>query len=302
MRRIPSFQALRAFEAAARLESFLLASQELHLTPSAISHQVRGLESYFGKLLFLRQNRQLELTPEGRRLLLQLTGAFDAIENACAEFSPVTQQHGLAVHCAPSFASKWLGPRLPTFMQQHPGINLRLSASADPIDFARHDEIDLTIAYGGVPPGKGVVAEPLGIEHITALAAPALASQLEPDNPAALARLTLIESAVSPIRWQDWFALNGLQFPSGGARPSFDRGALVISAAVQGLGVALETERFAQDELAKGELVRLGKGHFRSLPREMHFLCYRSGQRDSTKIVAFRNWLLNIVASEAAPA
>ncbi len=289
MRRIPSFQALRAFEAAARLESFLLASLELHLTPSAISHQVRGLESYFGRPLFVRQNRQVEPTPEGRHLLSQLTGAFDAIENACAKLSPVAQQHGLALHCAPSFASKWLGPRLPNFMQQHPAINLRLSASADPIDFARQDDIDLAIAYGRAPRGRGIVAEPLGIEQITALAAPALASQLDPDN---LTSLTLIESAVSPVRWQDWSALNGLKIPTGGARPSFDRGALVISAAVQGLGVALETERFAQDELAKGELVRLGKGYFRSVPREMHFLCYRAAQQDIPKIVAFRHWLL----------
>ncbi len=300
MRRIPSFQALRAFEAAARLESFLLASLELHLTPSAISHQVRGLESHFGRPLFVRHNRQVELTPEGRRLLSQLTGAFNAIESACAELSPAPRKHGLAVHCAPSFASKWLGPRLPAFMQQHPAINLRLSASADPIDFARHDDIDLTIAYGRAPSGRGIVAEPLGTEQITALAAPALASRLDPDNLASLIQLTLIESSVSPVRWQDWFTLNGLQFPLGGARPAFDRGALVVSAAVQGLGVALETERFAQDELARGELVRVGEGRFRSVPREMHFLCYRAGQSDSPKIVAFRHWLLAAVKSDTA--
>ncbi len=190
-------------------------------------------------------------------------------------------------------------PAIAVFRAAIPAINLRLSASADPIDFARQDDIDLAIAYGRAPAARGIVTEPLGVEHITALAAPALALQFDPERPASLMQLTLIESTVSPVRWLDWFALNGLQYPSSGARPSFDRGALVVSAAVQGLGMALETERFAQDELARGELVRVGKDRFRSVPREMHFLCYRTGQRDSPKIAAFRQWLLTAVASDA---
>ncbi len=299
MRRLPSFHALRAFESAARLESFLLAAAELHLTPSAISHQIRGLEEHFGRQLFVRKNRQLELTTEARKLMAKLAGAFDAIEVACAELSPGPQMQRLALHSAPSFASKWLGPRLPSFLQEYPAISLRFSSSADPIDLARQDDLDLAIAYGKAPDGRGIVVEPLGTELIIALAAPEIASRLHPTDHLSLQQLVLIESPVSPVQWPEWFALNGLPYRKGGASPSFDRGALAVSAAAQGLGVALESERFAQEELAEGKLVQLGGNRFRHVPRELHFLCYRATQRDLPKIIAFRRWLLEQAETSA---
>ena len=181
MRRIPNFHGLRAFEAAARLGSFLLASQELHLTPSAVSHQIRALEAYFGRPLFVRQYRQVQLTEEGKRLFERLYEALERIEAACAELSPNSaEEQRLSLHCAPSFASKWLGPRLPSFMREHPTINLHLASSADPIDLARRDEFDMNIAYGSLVPSRGVVFEPLGTESVAALAAPAVAARYDP--------------------------------------------------------------------------------------------------------------------------
>ena len=293
MRQIPNLHGLRAFESAARLGSFLFASEELHLTPSAISHQIRGLEKHFGLPLFIRHNRQVELTLEGHRLFTEITGAFDAIEAACAELAPRSaKSQQLSLHCAPSFASKWLSPRLTTFMRGHPAINIRVTASADSVDFARQKELDLAIAYGKPPSARGVSAEPLGIELIAALAAPHVVSKFDLTKPTAMKGLVLIDSPVSPVRWSDWFALNGLSPPKGVERPSFDRGALSVSAAAQGLGFALESTRFAEDELKSGELVRAGGGHLRDVRREMHFLCYRTAQRDFKKIVAFRQWLL----------
>ena len=105
MQRIPSLHALRAFEAAARLGSFARASEELHLTPSAISHQVRALEQHLARALFMRANRQVILTPDGERLLAGLSPAFGIIQVVCAELSPRSQSHDLSVHCAPSFAA-----------------------------------------------------------------------------------------------------------------------------------------------------------------------------------------------------
>ena len=299
MRQIPNLHGLRAFEAAARLGSFLFASEELHLTPSAISHQIRSLEKHFGRPLFIRHNRQVELTLEGLRLFTAITGAFEMIEAACAEFAPKSAKSQLlSLHCAPSFASKWLSPRLTTFMRGHPAINIRVTASADPVDFARQEELDLAIAYGKPPAVRGVSAEPLGFELIAALAAPQLAKKFDLTKSTATKGLVLIESAVSPVRWSDWFALNGLGSPKGAERPSFDRGALSVSAAAQGLGFALESTRFAEDELKSGELVRAGGGHLRDVRREMHFLCYRTAQRDLKKIVAFRRWLLAAIENE----
>ena len=300
MRQIPSLHGLRTFESAARLASFLFASEELHLTPSAISHQIRALEKHFGRPLFIRHNRQVELTLEGQRLFTAITGAFDAIEAACAEFAPRSaKSQRLSLHCAPSFASKWLGPRLTAFMRGHPAISIRVTASADPVDFARQEDLDLAIAYGKPPGAPGVSAEPLGLELIAALAAPHVASKYDLTKSTAAKGLVLIESAVSPVRWSDWFALNGLSSPKGVEQPSFDRGALSVSAAAQGLGFALESTRFAENELKSGELVRAGGAHLRDVRREMHFLCYRTAQRDLKKIVAFRRWLLAAIDNGA---
>lgn len=293
MRRIPSFPALRAFEAAARLGSFARASEELHLTPSAVSHQIRALERWFGRALFRRANRQATLTSDGQRLLSGLTDAFDMIERVCAELSPPLPS-SLAVHCTPSFAAKWLGPRLPAFVEIHPGIAIHLSTSADPVDLGRHEEIDILIAYGRPPRGPGLTVESLGPEEIAALCTPAVDQAIGPVGAGTMERFTRLDSSFSPVRWPDWFALNKLPAPAGAAAAAFDRGALVISAAVQGLGVALETLRFARDELEAGQLVRLGADRVESLYRDLHFICYRERDGALEKIQAFRRWLLNV--------
>ncbi|MCJ2048218.1 LysR substrate-binding domain-containing protein [Methylobacterium sp. J-070] len=296
MRRIPSFPALRAFEAAARLGSFARASAELHLTPSAVSHQIRALERWFGRPLFRRANRQATLTAEGQRLLAGLTHAFDALEAVCAELGPPPPS-SLAVHCTPSFAAKWLGPRLPAFVEAHPGIAIRLSTSADPVDLGRHEEIDVLIAYGRPPRGPGVTVESLGPEEIAALCTPEVARAV---GPGGVGRFTRLDSSFSPVRWPDWFAHNGLPIPTDPGGPAFDRGSLVISAAVQGLGVALETLRFADGELGAGQLVRLGHGRVASLYRDLHFICYRDRDGALEKIRAFRSWLLDVEADSRA--
>jgi hypothetical protein len=117
------------FVPTARLQSFALAAHELHLTPSAISHQVRELEEVFGRALFLRAHRRVELTAEGRRLLEGLTRVLDALEASCAEVNLAASGQVLSVYCAPSLAVKWLGPRLPTFAKKHPDISIRLSSA-----------------------------------------------------------------------------------------------------------------------------------------------------------------------------
>lgn len=301
MRRLPSFFALRALEAAARLESFALAGEELHLSASAISHQIRALESYFGRRLFLRRSGQgVEPTADGRLLLARLSPAFDALEAACAAFAPPPRvaAQALALRCAPSFAAKWLGPRLPSFMAQHPEIPLRMTASADPVDFARDASVDVAIVYGARLAQPGVSAEALGSERVMALIAPDLEAALDLTGPALPPELSLIDSAISPIGWETWLATNGLApLPPGVARPSFDRAAMAIAAAVQGIGAALESTRLASEELARGELVELGGGRFQGVELELHFLHYRAVQRAAPKVAAFRSWLLDRTAA-----
>lgn len=293
MRKLPSFFSLRAFEAAARLGSFTLAAGELHLTTSAISHQVRALENWCGKELFLRQTRRVTLTLDGELLLKRLTPAFDAIEDACAVFRPQPENRALAVHCAPSFVSKWLSPRLGRFMQAHPAISIELSSSAEASELQREDGVDIDIAYGMPPHRDGVVVETLGPEATLPLCAPHLLAQHQIDTPQDVLNMTLIESKLNPVRWADWCELHGLKMPTR-PHPSFDRGALAIAAAVDGLGVALESTRFAEAELARGELVIVGSNGngFKAIEREMHFLCYRRSDAADKEIASFREWLL----------
>ena len=201
MRRLPSFHALRAFEAAARLGSFVRASEEMHITASAISHQVRALEEHFGRHLFEAGSRAKVLTDDGARLSAGLAHAFDAMETACAEVAPKASASTLTVHCAPSFAAKWLGPRLSSFMERHPSILIRMSTGAGSYDLIRNEATDAAIVYGDVPVGPGMSADPLGEESVIAVCSPSLAASLAGCNQRAMMALPLIESSVSPIRW-----------------------------------------------------------------------------------------------------
>jgi DNA-binding transcriptional LysR family regulator len=289
MDRFPSFLALRAFEAAARCGSFTAAGQELNLTPSAISHQVRALEAYFGRPLFSRQGIRVVLTEGGARLAPDITAAFGLINKACRDLAITSSRAPLALHCAPSFASKWLGPRLPDFMRDYPAMTLRLSSGAEPVDLTRNDAIDLVISYGSAVNRPGLVIDSFGPEDIVALCTPELASRFDACSPGI--GDWLIDSSVNPVGWNDWFTLNGLPRPGAAQRPAFDRGALAVSAAAQGIGIALESRCFALAELASGELIEWGDGRYKNVVRDMHFLSYRESQRSSAPIVAFRSWL-----------
>ncbi len=290
MRRLPPFSALRAFEAAARLGSFAAGGDELHQTPSAISHQVRALEAWFERALFVRSVRRVTLTADGDRLLRELSTAFDQIEDVCTALRPRAARSGLSVHCSPSFASKWLGPRLAWFKQAHPAITMQLSSNAEPIDLKSHADIDVDITYGAPPACTGIVVESLGIEPTLPLASPRLFKGSPPTRPRDLARFTLIDSKLNPVQWADWCKLNRLKLPST-ERPSFDRGSLAVAAAADGLGIALETSRFAEAELTRGELIAIDGPGFQRIERATHFLCYRRSNEERAPIVLFKQWL-----------
>jgi LysR family transcriptional regulator, glycine cleavage system transcriptional activator len=291
MRRLPPLSRLRTFELAARLQSFALAAQALNLTASAVSHQMRELERHFGRPLFERSHRRVRSTPEGRRLHENLTRVFDALEAACAEVALPAQDQVLAVHCSPSLAIKWLGPRLPAFLAARPGLNVRLTTGAEVLDLTLAREVDVALSYGGAPDERaGVEVLPLGPERIAPLVAPALrpprvrAAEL-------LQRLPLIDSTLSPVGWRAWFERQRLPLP---ARPrlAFDRAAMAIAAAVDGLGVTLESTRLAARELERGELVELGGAGLAPVEQPVHFLSLRRGDRRRAAVAAFAEWVL----------
>ena len=286
---MPNYVLLRAFEAAARLESFTLAAKELHLTQSAISHQIRELEDYFGKSLFLRKNRKVEPTAEGRRLLDSLSRVFDVIEAACNEVTLAPSSQVLALHCSPSFAAKWLSPRLPEFIKDNPDITIRLTSGAEPIDLLRNQEIDIAISYQFSHEGPGITSLSLGEEKIVPLCAPELIDAGIPIEEL-MSKLTLIESSLNHHTWEKWFEIHHLKNPST-RKMSFDRAALSVSAAVDGIGAVLESVRFAERELSRGELVELGKDIFLPTIDRTHFLSFKSNTKNSPKIKLFKEWL-----------
>ena len=288
---MPNYVLLRAFEAAARLESFTLAAKELHLTQSAISHQIKELEDYFGKPLFFRKNRKVEPTSEGRRLLDSLSRIFDVIEAACNEVTLAPNSQVLALHCSPSFAAKWLSPRLPEFIKANPDITIRMTSGAEPIDLLRNQEIDVAISYQFTPTGPGITSVSLGEEKIIPMCSPDL---IDPKVPVKelMSKLTLIESSLNLHTWERWFEINHLKNPSS-RKMSFDRAALSISAAVDGIGAVFESVRFAERELSRGELVEIGQQIFLPTTDRTHFLSYRSNTKNSQKIKLFNEWIFS---------
>jgi LysR family glycine cleavage system transcriptional activator len=281
----PSLSLLRAFEAAARTGSFYEAATELHLSPSAVSHAIRKLEQNLGTALFERDGRRARLSPAGTALMRHVGPAFDDLRRGM-ELVSTRGPKVLRVHSAPSFAAQWLTPRLPAFLATNPDIEIRLSAGTDYTRFVT-DEFDVDIVYG-TPSQDGVIILPLGEETVTPLCIPKLASLIrKPDD---LLRHALIDSDNKKVRWPDWFAANGLTAsPAHGMR--FDRSFLAISAAVSGIGIALESTRLAEREIANGSLVAILAGKAKDVRYVGHFLVFpRLALRRQTLRV-FMEWI-----------
>lgn len=288
MRRIPNFVLVRTFEAAARLESFSRAAEELNVTPSAVSHQIQELESFIGHRLFDRARRRVQLTPIGDRLYDDFAKALDLLEMACQGVVQPSQQQALTVHCSPTFAVKWLGPRLRSFLDEHPGLSLKLSSSPGGIDLREHPEVDVAITYGRTVAHPGIKVTGLGAETIAPLFSPAMRERFA-DERSMLSQATLIESQLNPIRWLDWFRAGDIESPSPD-RLSFDRATLSIAAAVDALGVALESTRLAEREIAGGQLIVGAEGPPPILC-QLHFLSVRENEQRYAKVVAFTRWM-----------
>ena len=280
-----SLQSLRAFESAGRNRSFRAAAEELHLSISAISHAVKKLEEALGVNLFVRSGRGVRLSSEGEALLRFVSRGFEEITRGM-ELVTAKGPQLLKLHCAPSFAAQWLTPRLGGFMEQHPGITVRLSADAEQIRFP-NEEFDADIVYGH-PAREGLVVIPLGYETVAPLCTPQLAASITRVED--LLDRMLIDSDFKKVRWSDWFALNNIAAnPPRAAR--FDRSFLAIMAAVEGLGVALESTRLAERELKSGRLVQPLAGQTRDLDYIAHCLVFPANGRQRTALRVFVDWL-----------
>lgn len=284
---IPPSTHLLAFEAVARRRSFALAAAELHLTPSAVSHQVAKLEAQLGTKLFERNAHSVRLSMAGQTYLQRVSGAMSAIVTATEDLRH-SVSNSLYVHSAPSIASLWLMPRLRAFAQAHPEISLNLSAAHSHSDFAL-GQADIDIRYG-IPEWPDLEVEPLFEERIVPLASPSFIEEHGLTSMEKLLEVPLIQSNVSVVQWADWFrTFTQLRAPDRFA-VRFDRAQMSLDAATQGLGVALESATNAGGHLAEGKLVA-PFGLNNAVRIKAHFAVYPTRNASHPAVVAFLTWL-----------
>lgn len=253
MPRDPSLNAYLFFEAVARRGTVSKAADELSVSPSAVSQQVKLLEQQMGLKLFRRAGRSLSLTLEGEQLFQASSAAIRMLRDAQRNLGQTPDLRRLAIRVSPSFGVRWLGPRLSAFVAEHPEWKLRVDAAPDPTDFDR-EVMDLDIRYG-FGDWAGLHAEPLARDIVLPLAAPALRDRLPAEAPLAGARL--IDSARALCQWDAWLLEAGLEAGRNDKSLLIDRSSMALQLALDGVGVVLESLALALPELRAGTLVPL---------------------------------------------
>jgi len=288
---LPPMSALRAFEAAARTGSLTRAAEALHLTHGAISHQIKALEADVGVRLVERAGRGIRLTDEGERLASRVRAALTELGDAMREVSERANPRQLRVSVMPSFAARWLLPRIGSFMAAHPQVDLDVRASASLTDF-RRDDVDVAIRYGtGNYPG-------LTVEHLMddiyfPVCSPNIAGG-PPARPADLARYVLLRSDYES--WQPWFAAPGLDWPQPTRGPIFNDDSHVMQAAIEGRGIALARTSLIGNDLANGVLMRLFQATVTAPTR--YYLVYPPSRAGLPKLQQFGAWIKKEIARD----
>ena len=291
-RSLPPLPALRAFEAAARLESFSRAADEIHVTHGAVSHQVRALESFLGVPLFGRQGRGVTLTSEGRALAATVRRSLAEIADAAQAIRRRAQSDRLSISVLPSFGSRWLMPRIGRFMAIHPDWTINIDSSPRLVDFVR-DDVDVGIRFG---PGRwpGVHAELLLEDEYILVASPTMNRGRLPRRVDALGDHPLLRADEEP--WRAWCDAAGitLKLPDQGVEYQ-DMG-VMLQKAIDGEGVMLTRRAIAAHELEKGTLVQLFD--IATPAGAAYYVVWPGAEAPSDRVVAFRDWL---VAEAAGP-
>lgn len=284
-RDLPSTAALRAFSSAAHGGSFKRAAAELHLSASALSRQIQGLEQHLGVALFRRLNPGLELTDEGRRYLVQVDEVLARLADAQEQLLP---RRPLRISALESFSESWLVPRLAEFERAHPEVELELEATLRYADFAR-DPVDVAIRFGRGP-WEGLYSEPLLELAFFPVASPELVAGDPPLRvPADLAHHTQIHVAQTPDAWAAWLRAAGVPELRPRRSVNYDHVSLALAAAEAAQGVALSTPLLCGRRLEERRLVRPFALELRSA-ETYHFVC-RPGESGERRIAAFRAWL-----------
>lgn len=299
-RDLPPLPALHALEALDRLGSATAVAEELHLTQSAVSRQLKTLEDQLGVALFLRDQRALRLTEEAQGFAEVVREALDRIAQSALALRLQDGGGGLRLAILPSFGMRWLVPRLPEFAARHPDVTVNMTTRLRPFSFAA-EPFDAALHYsaGDRPDWSGVGFLPLAAEVVRPLAAPALLPRgpLAPDD---LARQPLLHIQTRPEAWARWFASQGAAQPGPLPGTAFDQFTTILQAALHGLGVALLPDYLTQAERAAGQLRDAAPGA--AVRMGTYFLVWPETRRVPPALRAFRDWLaLHSAGDEGLP-
>ncbi|MCJ8509380.1 LysR substrate-binding domain-containing protein [Rhizobium lemnae] len=292
-RKLP-LNGLRAFEAVARLKSFTKAGEELGMTQTAVSYQIKLLEDHMERTVFLREARSISLTATGELLIPKVTEAFSLLSEAIAD-AKQEAEGVLEIRSTPTFASHWLARHIGSFQLSHPGLAVRILRAEKPVDF-RTDNADVFIWRGDIPPADAEALELFRI-HFAPMLSPRLAESIGGvQNPSDLLRLPLIIGGGT--WWQAWFRKVGVENPETNMTTIDTFGALDLegNAAIAGNGVALLSPFFHREELDAGRLIAPFDTYM--LDNFSYWLIYPKNRRRMAKIQAFRDWLPKKLADD----
>jgi LysR family glycine cleavage system transcriptional activator len=286
-RRLPPLKTLPAFEIAAERLSFTDAASELHLTHGAVSRQIKALESQLGVALFRRRNRRIELTEAGMAFLPGVRQALHLLETSTAEVATSPRQGALVVSCVATFMMRWLIPRLYAFNALHQKIDVRLSASHLPVDFAR-DGIDVAIRVARPPWPRHVMASPFLEDRIGPVCAPALLNGRKSLRMSELRRHRLLHAETRAQSWSNWARARGATIELGNSQ-SFEHHYFMLEAAASGLGIGIASHPLVEHDLQSGRLV----APFGFTPSGRSYCVLHARQAASNaKVAAFRSWIV----------
>ena len=253
-RKLPNLTALRAFEAAARHLSFGRAADELRVTQSAISHQIRALELEVGFPLFRRLHRAVVLTAAGERYLPAISSSFDMLEHGLWNATETGVGGALTISSVVSFAERWIAPRLAEFQKAYPQIEVSITSSQGFTPVAR-DDVDVVVSYGGPELANGSESNLLLKEDLILVCAPAVAAEIERNGIEHLHKQRLLHDRNWPRDWTLWASAVGLRRHSFDRGPTFSHATVIIEAAAQGLGIAIAHSALVANEIKSGRLV-----------------------------------------------
>ncbi|MCW8891035.1 MAG: transcriptional regulator GcvA [Sedimenticola sp.] len=288
---IPPLNAIRTFEAAARHLSFSLAAEELHVTASAVSHQIKTLEAFLEVKLFKRQPRQVTLTPEAEAYLPAIRMGLEQISEATRRMIN-RQDSVIRINLAPAIAGGWLIPRLYDFYNQHPEVEVEITTSMKLVDFTRSD-VDLAVRFGKGQ-WQGLTSHLLITEELIPVCSPHLMDKANyPETPEALLKLPLLHVRPKATDWQEWFKAAGITHKALKMGAGFQSSPLMLDAVEAGLGYGIASRHVIEQELATGRLI---------IPFDIsvtgsngYYLVYPENRFNDYKVQLFREWVLSLL-------